>query len=226
MEGDLLELDARKRIYGYVAKHPGAYLREMERELGLSQGQLNYHLDLLEKRGLLVSEKEAYTKRYFIHGGEGYAYRKIVPVLKPRATRSLIVEILRAGWITHGELAERVRLSSSTVTYHAKRLVEKEVVERTRAYGLVYYRVRDPEAVVDALTAIRESLMDAAVDRFLAGWANLDARHVRAEAPPPPAGPAYAPASADAPAPTGAAPAAEGQGQMQRGLVHLLFAKL
>lgn len=192
MEGDPLELDARKRIYDFIAKHPGTYLREMERELGMSQGQLNYHLDVFEKRGLVVAEKDQYTKRYFIHGGEGFAYRKIVPILKPRPTRTIIVEILRMGWIIHSDLAVRVNLSPSTVTYHTKRLVERGVIERVRAYGQVYYRVLDPATVVDALTAIQKSLMDAAVDRFLSSWINLDASNVRPQVPALPPPPVYA----------------------------------
>ena len=46
----VLELENRRKLYKYILKKPGSYLREIEREFGMQVGVLEYHLKYLEKK--------------------------------------------------------------------------------------------------------------------------------------------------------------------------------
>ena len=187
---DALELESRRRIYEYLRDHPGAYPREVMTALGMHQGQVNYHLDTLEERGLIVGTKEDYHKRYFLPGTVPREQRALARFLKARAPRAALLALLQEPGLSHGALAQRVGVSAPTLTYHMKRLQAMGLVLRQPEGGEVRYRVAEPDKVVDALVTFQGALMDDAVDRFLASWLELHPRQLAkpgAAPPPPPA---------------------------------------
>lgn len=197
MGSEALELASRRRIYEHVRDHPGAYVREIMQALAMPQGQVNYHLDRLESRGLVVSSKEEYHKRYFLAGQVPRAQRGLARFLKARVPRAVLLALLEEPRLGHGALAQRVGVSPPTLTYHMKRLEAQQVVARETEGAVVRYRVLDPEALVDAMVTFRRTLMDAAVDRFLASWLELHPQQLAAK----PAGAAPAPGRAAEPEP-------------------------
>lgn len=184
MVDEPLELASRRRIYEYVRDHPGAYVREIMTGLAMPQGQANYHLDRLESRGLLVSSKEEYHKRYFLAGTVPREQRGLARFLKARVPRAVLLALLAEPGQQHGPLAAKVGVTAPTLTYHIKRLEASGLIERATQGSHVSYRIPDPEAVVDAMVTFQRTIMDGAVDRFLAGWLELSPRHL-APAPPP-----------------------------------------
>lgn len=190
MGSEALELASRRRIYEHVRDHPGAYVREIMHALAMPQGQVNYHLDRLEARGLVVASKEEYHKRYFLAGQVPRAQRGLARFLKAKVPRAVLLALLEQPLQAHGALAQRVGVSAPTLTYHMKRLEKEGLVVRAAEGSVVRYRAADPEALVDAMVTFRRSVMDAAVDRFLASWLELHPQHLAA-APggPPPAAP-------------------------------------
>ena len=62
-----MALSRRRTIYEYILKFPGTYIREMERALSLSLGDLQYHLHQLEKGGIISPHEEGKRKRYFVN---------------------------------------------------------------------------------------------------------------------------------------------------------------
>lgn len=49
MDHEALNLTRRKLIFSHIKQYPGSYIREMEKTLSLSLGDLQYHLQQLEK---------------------------------------------------------------------------------------------------------------------------------------------------------------------------------
>jgi predicted transcriptional regulator len=179
---DPLELASRRAIYEYVRDHPGAYVREIMAALGMPQGQASYHLDTLEARGLVSATKEQYHKRYFVPGTVPRGQRNLARFLKARVPRSVLLALLEEPDLQHRALAEKAGVRPPTLTYHMKRLEAEGLVVRAREGGEVRYRVADEAALVDALVTYRRSLMDAAVDRFLASWGEMHPGHLQAPA--------------------------------------------
>src|SRR3970282_1638905 len=61
-----LELESRRRIYEYLTANPGVHLRRIGQALGMSTGMLSYHLGVMEKQGLLLSEAARHRRRYYL----------------------------------------------------------------------------------------------------------------------------------------------------------------
>ena len=56
-EKEALLLDVRKKIYLTIEKFPGLHFRELQRKNRIGVGNLDYHLNYLEKMNLIKVEK-------------------------------------------------------------------------------------------------------------------------------------------------------------------------
>lgn len=170
---EALGLESRRKIFEYVSKNPGTYLREMERELAMQPGLLSYHLDYLEKRELLRTEDDGYRRRYFPSDRFRLRDRKVVPLLRVESPRRIVIHLLINGSTSFGNLVEAMGVSKSTMSHHLKRLTKAGVVQAERVERETAYRVNGPEEVADILISLRESLESDAVDRFVDIWRKL-----------------------------------------------------
>ncbi len=55
--GDALRNPVRRRIVRYLLENPGASIRELSRELGVSLGSVSGHIVILERVGLIREVK-------------------------------------------------------------------------------------------------------------------------------------------------------------------------
>jgi predicted transcriptional regulator len=170
---EALNLENRRRIYQYVSKHPGAYLREMERELGLQTGVLSYHLDYMEKRQILRAQDDGYYKRYFPADRFHLRDRKVISVLMQPAPRKILIFILVHGPSTFNQLLQEMSCAKSTLSYHLGRMTKREILSVEKREKESWYDVKDADATADLLIALRESLECDAVDRFVEIWEEL-----------------------------------------------------
>lgn len=170
---EALNLENRRRIYQYISKRPGTFLREMERELGLQTGVLSYHLDYMEKRQVLRAEDDGYRKRYFPADRFHLRDRRTISVLMQPTARRVVMHILINGPSTFNQLLSEMKCAKSTLSYHLGRMVRKEILTVQKREKESWYEVRDPNAAADLLIALRESLECDAVDRFVGIWEDL-----------------------------------------------------
>ncbi|MDD1767291.1 MAG: helix-turn-helix domain-containing protein [Methanomassiliicoccales archaeon] len=170
---EALNLENRRKIYGFISKNPGTYLREMERDLGMQPGLLSYHLDYLERRELLRIEDDGYRKRYFPGAEYKLKGRKVISLLRLDSPRKILIHLLVNGSTSFRDLLPAVGVSKSTLSYNMKKLTAAGVVQVVRSERELVYRVDDPDEVADLLISIRESLENDAVDRFVDIWSKL-----------------------------------------------------
>jgi predicted transcriptional regulator len=53
-------------IYNLIVDHPGCYLRSIKNKLGISMGSVQYHLDRLEKTGVISPVNERYSANLLV----------------------------------------------------------------------------------------------------------------------------------------------------------------
>jgi predicted transcriptional regulator len=164
---DPLELDTRRRIYEHVARHPGKYLRELQRELGLAMGALEYHLDQLAAAHLVSVAHEA-QKRFFPTDMDRRD-KPVLAFLRQKLPRRALLLVLRDGACPKARMLVELDLAPSTLNYHLRRLVDFGLLQADREGRDAVYRVTDAPRVVALLVAHRASLMDRMVDAFLEG---------------------------------------------------------
>ncbi|MEO7397887.1 MAG: winged helix-turn-helix transcriptional regulator [Ilumatobacteraceae bacterium] len=160
---DILSVASRRRIFECVSTNPGTHLREVARRCSMPLGTSLYHLDYLERSGLLVARRDGRYKRYFGSHSVGRREKEVLSLLRHEAPRRLVVAILDGGAATQRDLCERVGVSRSTVSFHLNRLVLDGVVVRTPRRPEALYEVVDPTFTQDLLTRFGDSLRSVPV---------------------------------------------------------------
>jgi len=170
---EMLELDARRRIYDFVRDHPGTYLRKLARDLGMPLGTLEYHVHHLESSGLLSTRAAGRFKAFFVNDGMDRRDKDVLAWLRQRVPRGIVTALMLEPNLTHAELAQRLRIGASTLTFHAQRLVQAGIVQEARRGRSKEYSVVDRDRVADLLVRHRGSFLDRIVDQFAEVWLGL-----------------------------------------------------
>jgi DNA-binding MarR family transcriptional regulator len=115
---DVLNHEVREQVYDYVKEHPGDHFRSILTHLELTNGTLVHHLNTLEKKDFIRSERDGPYKRFYPIGtkisGE---------VLEINGLQGKILDVAAARpGITQKGLAKKLGASTPTINYHVKAL--------------------------------------------------------------------------------------------------------
>lgn len=162
----------RSDILGVVADSPGIHLRRIERETSLPLGQVLYHLDRLERMGLVVSARDAGFRRYYLSRDVGRAEKRYLAALRHEVPRRIMLRLLEASPLSHKELQSSVRVAASTLSFHLQRLLTSGVLLRERHGTANHYSIAEPDTVRRELVYYRESFRDPEVDQYVRALLN------------------------------------------------------
>ena len=139
----ILELETRRQIYELILKNPGLHFSEISRKLNIPKTTLTFHLDNLEKHGLIASIYEDKNSRFFVKQNFGNLEKKLIPILRKETPRNIILYI---GWATcasQSELSRELEKSNKTIEKHLKKLLELGVIELVPIENGVMYTVKN-----------------------------------------------------------------------------------
>lgn len=159
-----MEVGKRREIYESLREKPGAHFSDIQRSLEMATGTLQYHLKVLEDRGLVEVEREGRYTRYFVSLEVDRRDKEMLGVLRQETARRVVLVLLEEGVSRLTVLSNRLGLAPSTVSFHLGNLEEAGVVEKPER-GC--YQLVDEARVRDVLVAYRESFTDRAVDRVI-----------------------------------------------------------
>jgi predicted transcriptional regulator len=143
--------ETRASLYEHLRTEPGTHLSALADVGGVdaSLGTVRYHLKILEREGLVTSEKRRGRRRFFPVGTPP----DVLECALHSASTRAVLEALAESADTVSGLAERLDRDPSTVTYHLSRLEDDGLVERER----------DGQAVVNRLTPGVEAVLTQGV---------------------------------------------------------------
>jgi predicted transcriptional regulator len=169
-EQKILELNVRRRIYEIVNKYAGSHYREIERKSRLSTGSVQYHLAYLVRHGLIKEEKVGNNLRYFPKEFKS-ANTKLLGLLRQSSIRRIILCILTYKNCSHEQIVEFVGLSSSTVSWHVKKLEENHIISFIKDGRIKNYTILiDENEIMNLLIIYKETFFDTLVDRAIEMW--------------------------------------------------------
>ena len=172
---EALALDVRNKIYKAIGKNPGLHFRELQRRTKVATGSLQYHLEFLQKRHLIRTDKQGKFVRYYsVRGKQLGEDQKIMNLLRQESLRKILLFLLSKKRANNEKIAAVVALSPSTVSWHMLKLVEAGVVERRRVGRKTFFYIVEPERTVDLLRTYKRSFLDEMVDGFVAMWDELE----------------------------------------------------
>lgn len=177
---DHLELEARRRLFDHLKRYPGLHLSEIARGVGLETNHTKYHLEYLEKHGLVSSRKEDGYWRFFprTEGTTGMRDilsvedKKLLSFLRRPVPLHVTLILMERGEATHGEISEEVDVSPATAHYHLKKMEGAALLESRKEGRSRFYWVHDPDRVLDLL--IQYKPPDDLVSGFLEAWEQFE----------------------------------------------------
>ncbi len=173
MEKDPLTLETRRRIFQFIKERPGTYSRELERELYMQTGVLQYHLNLLEESRLITSEGDGFRKRYFVSSEVNVRDRRVLSVLKLQTPRRIVLHLLQNPGASFDEILSQFTFSKSALSFHIKKLLEGGIVRVERAPTRISYFVNNVDDVARIIITYRSTFFDNLVDSFIDSWLQI-----------------------------------------------------
>jgi predicted transcriptional regulator len=123
---DVLENFNRGKIYGYIKGKPGCSFTELKTELQFFNGNLAYHLIVLEKLELVQSVKDGRTRRYFLQEDGG----RIMKTQFLGKVESRIFRVLNEkGPLSGTEVAKELSISRQRAHYNLRHLQKRELAK-------------------------------------------------------------------------------------------------
>jgi len=131
---NVLEHFVRGRIFGYIEANPGVHYTAIMGALGLSNGVLAYHLQVLERESLVKSRNEGMYKHFYPTGatisqdlkGPYYGYLDESNRIKARDLSRFQHELLnlvrQKEGVTQKEVAQSLGKSKQLISYHTRKL--------------------------------------------------------------------------------------------------------
>lgn len=146
-ESELLENEVRQAIYEAVVASPGDYVAAITEEMAVAPSTVRYHLRVLEKEGLVKSERFRGKRRVLPVQSDDVP---LAAAFSDEPASSLIQVIDDNEPVRVSDLAAAVDRAPSTVSYHLSRLEADGVVVRERS----------GESVLVSLTPPASELLD------------------------------------------------------------------
>lgn len=167
---EALELDNRRKIFRFISQNPGAYFREIQKELGLGTGVLEYHLSYLVKKDLLSTEMVGKKRRYFVSDEIPHPDKKTIGLMRQKVLRRIVIHTIMNPNCSFQDLKKEFEISKSTLSFHLRKLEDAEIVESFKKGREKFYKVVDPEETARILISYKSSFLDKVVDSFAEVW--------------------------------------------------------
>ncbi|MGI0056735.1 MAG: winged helix-turn-helix transcriptional regulator [Nitrosarchaeum sp.] len=137
------------RVLQFIEQNPGSHLRQIKKELKISMGTVQYHLQLLEREGKIVSEKQNLFRHYFPVGLFEHNEKTILKILKQETARELLMLIIERSNPTQTDLVNRLEISAASVSLNLGKLIELGLISEIRDGKFKrYVLLEDPKIIV------------------------------------------------------------------------------
>jgi DNA-binding transcriptional ArsR family regulator len=164
---NLLELGQRRKIYSYISKTPGVYLRELSRITKIPKTTLNHHLKYLLKQNLITTKVEDGYRRFFVTECLGQKEKDLLNLLRQETPRYMIMYLMWFHVFSLAELSRELGKKPPTILFHLKKFKKLDLIEelpqdfkfrdggkwgikikRDRVSNEVLYTMKDPDVLL------------------------------------------------------------------------------
>ncbi|UCH88021.1 MAG: ArsR family transcriptional regulator [Thermoplasmata archaeon] len=170
MDDQTLTLKNRRDLYQYICKNPGMHLRAIERAMKISLGDIRYHLEYLEKEGLITSQKDEYKRTYFSAEDIYHGDRETLALLRQDSPRKILLFLINHPSSHFEDIQQELKKSKSTISFHLNKLIKCNIIEVKTEDNKNEYSIIDIEQIIRLLITYRSSFIDDTVDRVVEMW--------------------------------------------------------
>lgn len=130
-------------IYKFILDNEGVYLRQIYKEIGLAMGNIQYHLKILEKEGLIKHRIIGNRKHYYTMAISDERNEIILALVRQKVIRDILVYLIEYPGSYQKNLAKYMNLSAPTIKWHINRLIESHVIINIRKGMNIKYYIKD-----------------------------------------------------------------------------------
>lgn len=132
-DDQVLDHPRRRRIHEIIQAEPGIHFQELARRSETSRSALDHHLRKLVAARIVVRREGTGYACFFPRGAVDRRLMEVAPLLRADSTRAVLDAVAKAPGVTCADVAERVGLTSATVSYHLRKLRQAGLVSHGRA---------------------------------------------------------------------------------------------
>jgi predicted transcriptional regulator len=177
---EILENVSRHKIYITIKKNPGLHLRELQRTLNIPLATLQYHLNYMTRRNIIIEEKSEHYTRYYVSPLEAED-KKILSILRNKRLREIVMIIIVNEKTKSHFLIDTLKLPASTISLYIKYLFDNNIIERTRVGYENIYTLKNQDRIEKILISYQTSLLDTVVDKWTSTWLENQSRKQKPE---------------------------------------------
>ncbi len=153
--------DNTNQILQFIEQNPGCHLRQIKRELKISMGTLQYHLNLLEKNGRITSDKQSLHRYYFPVGMFLDNEKNVLKILNKETERDILMFIIERKNPTQTEIVSAIQISAPSVNWHISNLVQLDLIREERDGKFKRYMFSgNPDHIISLMKRYHTSIWD------------------------------------------------------------------
>lgn len=164
---EILENERRREIYTVITKNPGMHSRELQRIVGIPLSSLQYHLNYMSRRNIILAERSEHYTRYYCKPLDPED-KKILVVLRQKRIREIVLMLLVNKKAKYHFILRTLGLPASTISSYLKCLLDNRIVERTKVGYENLYTLKDEDRIARILVAYQLTFLDKTVDDWAA----------------------------------------------------------
>ncbi|MFA4850689.1 MAG: winged helix-turn-helix transcriptional regulator [Methanoregula sp.] len=132
--------EKRQKIFDCITANPGVKFHALERQTGIKEGPLKYHLLILGAKRRIVSFGTGRSVRYFENNGRYSELEKRVFLHLQDPTTRRILEILATSpEVSRKDIAGIMGIAGPSISWHTKRLSGDGIITTTKNGRAVRY---------------------------------------------------------------------------------------
>ena len=129
---DVLENENRSKVIDFIVDDPGIHFSELLRRTNLAPGNLNWHIEILERYKIIKSEIVGKYVIYFPYHGKNPLSNIDLKLQKSKTTMEILAMIQTTPGITQNQIAKCLEKNHKTVKYHLDKLIEVDLIEKRK----------------------------------------------------------------------------------------------
>jgi len=166
---EILESERRREIYKFIEKNPGVYLRELQRALKMPLTSLEYHINYMVRKKVILREEDGRYMRYYVKQLNAED-KKMLSALRQKRMREIVLIVLSNKKAKYQTLLDDLHIPRSTLSLYLKYLVDRDILTRHKIGHENIYTVQDEDRIARLLMSYKSSFADRLVDKVLSTW--------------------------------------------------------
>ncbi|MFX1411759.1 MAG: winged helix-turn-helix transcriptional regulator, partial [Promethearchaeota archaeon] len=145
---DIFENENRKNIINKILLDPGIHNNELLRQCNLQKGQLQWHLYVLLKYGIIKKEKFGQYISFFPVPSKIEVKRAPIKLIKKSKTSLKVLDLIEKNpGINSAIIAKKLNMRRSSVKYHVDKLAKLDfiILEKSNREIKLYLNQKDYE---------------------------------------------------------------------------------